>query len=493
MDRTKTNRFISRQRLASLTLLRGYGIIRKQLFSLFTLNCGMKREIVISSKLTRIRNLIQSISTGVNYMDINECKKTIAKLSDKYRCSFDFKRRIILEKVHDSYTEVLHIPQEIQVLADGSLSNLASLTKIVFPKGLIFIGKNVFSGCKKLQQIVFPEIDLTKYYGAISAERKTWSYIPEDSFAYCLSLQSVVIPNNCTFIGARAFYNCTSLHSVVVPNGVEQICRNAFEGCTSLENITIPDSITEIQEKAFYNTAIKVIEIPESLKKIGQNAFPDDCEIRRVKKGEPRTGYKREATLVQKNKSNPTRNTEQQTPQSIKTASSIVKNSDTIKSHPGFSIENFLYEKANDGRICIIGIKNAAISTFPTYTDINSKNNAQSYVVLEFPEGITEIAENAFKPTPILDLLPVPKDELKRSKFLKKIVELKLPIGLKKIGASAFNFCENLSILTIPESVEEIGAWAFCNTALKCVVLPSGLKKIGEYAFPKECKILKLK
>ena len=81
---------------------------------------------------------------------------------------------------------------------------------------------------------------------------------------------------------------------------------------------------------------------------------------------------------------------------------------------------------------------------------------------LTLPEGITEIGADAFS-----------------GSSLKEVV---LPKTLTKIGNSAFSGTQ-LTKLTLPEGVTEIGANAFSGSSLKEVVLPSTLTQIGSYAF----------
>ena len=67
--------------------------------------------------------------------------------------------------------------------------------------------------------------------------------------------QFVAIPNNVTSIGCYAFIECTSLTSLNIPDSVRSIDDFAFAGCTSLTSIAIHDSVTRIGWAAFYDTA----------------------------------------------------------------------------------------------------------------------------------------------------------------------------------------------------------------------------------------------
>ncbi len=59
-----------------------------------------------------------------------------------------------------------------------------------------------------------------------------------------------------------------------------------------------------------------------------------------------------------------------------------------------------------------------------------------------------------------------------------------IPEGVKKIGEYAFFGCENLTSITIPDSVTSIGEYAFYNcSSLTSITIPDSVTSIGEYAF----------
>ena len=61
-----------------------------------------------------------------------------------------------------------------------------------------------------------------------------------------------------------------------------------------------------------------------------------------------------------------------------------------------------------------------------------------------------------------------------------------LPEGLESIGAGAFRGCMHLAGIEIPDSVTNIGAWAFCECSnLKSVRLPKNLTEIADGLFYK--------
>lgn len=57
--------------------------------------------------------------------------------------------------------------------------------------------------------------------------------IGEEAFAGC-SEESVIVPDGCETIGARAFADSANLRTITIPASVTSIAADAFDGCTDL-------------------------------------------------------------------------------------------------------------------------------------------------------------------------------------------------------------------------------------------------------------------
>ena len=72
---------------------------------------------------------------------------------------------------------------------------------------------------------------------------------PWDS--YKEDIETVIIGDEATTIGAYAFFGCSSLTSVIIPNAVTWIEESAFSGCKKLASVTIGESVIYIGIGAF--------------------------------------------------------------------------------------------------------------------------------------------------------------------------------------------------------------------------------------------------
>ena len=149
-----------------------------------------------------------------------------------------------------------------------------SIESAVIDEGVTTIGAFAFSHCNHLNSITIPE----------SAKS-----IGHSVFDICTSLTSInVSPNNKAFKlneGVLFNYNKNELlcypagkwmNRYFIPFGVEIIGDFAFSSCKYLSSITIPTSVTEIGSFAFeYCEGLSSIIIPQSINTLSYYAFRD--------------------------------------------------------------------------------------------------------------------------------------------------------------------------------------------------------------------------
>ena len=88
-------------------------------------------------------------------------------------------------------------------------------------------------------------------------------------------ITKVVIPSTVTEIAPSAFRNCTNLKTVVFLCDLKEIPAYAFYNCTSLTNVQLPGSVETIGDYAFMNADIRTLTIGENVRSIGTEAFRD--------------------------------------------------------------------------------------------------------------------------------------------------------------------------------------------------------------------------
>lgn len=120
-------------------------------------------------------------------------------------------------------------------------------------------------------------------------------------------------------------------------------------------------------------------------------------------------------------------------------------------------------------------------------TDIIINENGEAL----FPEGLTEISNSVFsdcKDCKSLKKITIPSTVTKIREFAfdscERLENVILPEGLTEIGCRTFSDCKSLKKIIIPNTVTKIGGYAFyACTNLEEVILPEGLTEIGDDAF----------
>ena len=88
--------------------------------------------------------------------------------------------------------------------------------------------------------------------------------IPDSAFWGCETLVDVALPQTLRTIGKGAFGQCVNLTRINIPEGVTSIGDSAFLTCGSLTRLTIPDSVTSIEGNPFRHLAAEILVSPQN-------------------------------------------------------------------------------------------------------------------------------------------------------------------------------------------------------------------------------------
>ena len=197
------------------------------------------------------------------------------------------------------------LPNSLQTIGHDAFKNCANLKTVTMPSATGKIA--CFSGCTALEEITLPEgvtalgdkydydflfIHQHEVYYAfkdcVNLKRvtlpSTLTEIREDSFSGCPALEEFVVASGSTAnIPQNCFAGCTALSTVVLPDKATRIGYAAFSGCTGLSEITIPESIDNIQPWLFQDcTALTKVTLPSGLTSINTDAFSGCANLTQV-------------------------------------------------------------------------------------------------------------------------------------------------------------------------------------------------------------------
>ena len=145
--------------------------------------------------------------------------------------------------------------------------NYLAIEKITIPEGYRTIGKDAFSGCRNLKEVVFSSTLETMgencFFGCVSLKRielpdalTNWGPC---SFANCSALEEVRLPARVQRIPAQTFMQCEKLKEIRFPKGLRSIGNEAFRYCISLKEIDLGENFTTLGDKAFYMTKLETV------------------------------------------------------------------------------------------------------------------------------------------------------------------------------------------------------------------------------------------
>lgn len=401
---------------------------------------------------------------------------------DKYGVMYsqDWKKVLSCSFVH---SKCYMIRKGTRIIADGAFNN-QNIDKIVIPSSVIRIGNNPFQSDRCYNNNNIKIESVSPYFSAkggalYSKNQETiiayWGndkhfVIPENvkhigngCFSNSNSLEEISFPENLQSIGGSAFEDCYSLQSIDIPRKVDSIGEAAFWGCEHLENvwslgsietiepytfegcniqyIHLPSSLKRIKDNAFnYNKELKSIELPDTVEELGNSAFAYCCKLDHINLGESIRQIGDFCFYECSIK-------EIRLPSSLKHLG--IRPFDSIeriitKPNSQFvSVEGILKDTKTNNLECYFGKESSLVFTgVTTISPLAFYKSQVEHVIL--PESITIVSEYAFYKA----------DKLKSISLSRK---------LELIKKGAFCGCSNLLSVTIPESVKEIQPSSFSD------------------------------
>lgn len=396
----------------------------------------------------------------------------------------------IENKVLKKYTgtdPIITIPREIEKIEEFAFRDNKTVREVAMPDSVVSIGTGAFSGCEKLKTVKFSE---------------TLGVIDSGAFEGCKALTEITLPNTVDFVGAFAFRNCHSLKAFSAPEKT-RFATHVFVGCKNLidpsgfvvinhtamgyygnaQIVTVPEGVYTLNDRLFETfymapfdyRKIKEIKLPSSLRKIGAQAFFNCTSLSSVEIPDGLThiglyAFSGCKALV-----------------SLRLPDSIT----TIQSNAFASCEslkqiNLPASLTHLGHSVFHGCK--ALADEKGYVRINKIlfNYYGAERNISLPEGIEFIADLAFKNTGIISIqlpstLKILGSAFENCDMLEEIV---VPEGVEEIAHGTFAGCARLSQISLPSTITKIGKSAFSDCIfLKEIELPRGIQTIEEYAF----------
>ena len=277
----------------------------------------------------------------------------------------------------------------------------------------------------------------------------------------------LTLPASSQIIDTEAFCNSTSVNRVVLPNGIKEIRARAFAN-SSLTRINLPDSLTLIDETAFTNPENITVTIYRS------SRFYDWA----VEKGfvidngfAPLTDF---------------------------TFESIDDTNCRIKKYIGVGGRVVIPDTDSDGRL----VKEISPSAFEHCSGLTEVvlpstleklgDRAFAYctelTAVNIPASLNGLVYSgtiygAFYKCTSLTSVTLEEGWVTIPKYLfadSGIRELHIPESVRNIDCRAFENCEALETITFPEGLENIGYECFRGcTSLKRADLPAGVRNLG--------------
>ena len=376
----------------------------------------------------------------------------------------------------------VEIPKGVKKINSSTFS-YSAIREIVMHDDIKSIGQFAFNRCKNLKTITIPAATDTIGNNAFSecdslsniALPEGLKYLGNSAFSKCVSLREIALPDGLTNINAYTFNGCTMLSSVTLPAELKCINYDTFAECDSLKRITLPASVDSLGYRAL-RSVTDVYPKGAIPARIGFGAFADNAEIHvdmsQIDAYAGASGWKDYDVHGDEFSAGYLSYIPTSTHSAYVTGNSLPENGKltvpkTVE-HEGYSLDVTAITDHTLPELASEITIDAQVETIGFQKFYNSERGIISNLTrIVLPQTLKRIETNTFI-------------------YTDKLKSIELPTGLERIGDYAFYYCSNLALLTIDEAsqLSSIGQYAFSRcSSLTSITIPDGVTKIGNYAF----------
>lgn len=257
--------------------------------------------------------------------------------------------------------------------------------------------------------------------------------VGEGCFEGNSTVVSVKFNSNISTIKDRAFKDCTALKKVSNTESITSLGVSAFEGCTALEEIAYPETVVDVPEKCFAGcTSLTEPKEHKNLKNVAADAFKDTAWENSQPDGALCFGRVLYGVKGQE------KNIE------------VPKNVSII--------EDYAFLGCDYIETVTLGpdVEEIGLYAFQNCTSLKEFN---------FDNAIGVVSAGAFKGCSSLEVADFSKTTL------------------ATIGYEAFAGCASLSEVKLPETLSDIGDFAFAGTQIKSIEFGKNVGSVGANTF----------
>lgn len=445
----------------------------------------------------------------------------------------------------NNYLRSVYIPDGITSIDFSAFENCKNLEKVVLGNDVKSIGQSVFSGCQSLKVINIPRYVEEIGSGALAAcpslssvniDPQNRHFICLDGVIYTKDGNKMVqylagrpystydIPYPVTEIGEFGFYGANMLTNVNIIDGVKEIPDYTFLNCNALNNVTIPKTVEAIRKGAFGGCPnLTHLAIPAEVRYIDPDAFTSISG----QKGDM-TDSNTGAVLSESNDTsfNSSSNSDvianSKVPLDPSTApANLTDISDYIETADSDDIENNNVSQADDSQNSSVNsdsnsnensnsesLQNLADKIKEAATNITKQNelgqstivggqavimmDPDSFTVMGFDineaqteDSIADSGNQTSDGSTVRDFSGNEFDTIKGilGNYNGKSSTVNIPSDVQKIGNRVFYKNKDINEVVLPGGIKEIGDFAFARSSINKITIPDGVEKIGYASF----------